>query len=135
MTLLTWSNSCSVGVRAMDEQHGILMDAMNELRLAVQRGCGREQMGKHLGGLIELVSMHFRSEEQLMQRSGYPEVEAHRAEHKRLLKLLIDSAAHAERGVNVQLTDLLCLMRDSYLEHIDGPDQRYGPWLNARGVE
>ena len=32
MTLLTWNHACSVGVKAMDDQHGILMDAMNELR-------------------------------------------------------------------------------------------------------
>lgn len=119
----------------MDEQHGILMDAMNELRLAVQRGCGREQMGEHLDRLIQLVSMHFRSEEQLMERANYPALDDHRAEHKRLLKLLRESANHAQHGINVQLTSLLCMMRNEYLEHIEGPDQGYGPWLNARGVD
>jgi len=36
----------------MDDQHGILMDAMNELRLAVVHGCGREQVSELLDRLI-----------------------------------------------------------------------------------
>ena len=48
MTLLTWNHACSVGVRAMDDQHGILMDAINELRIAVGRGCGREKASELL---------------------------------------------------------------------------------------
>ena len=51
VTLLTWNHSCTVGVRAMDDQHGILMDAMNELRQAVVHGCGREQVSELLDRL------------------------------------------------------------------------------------
>lgn len=135
MTLLAWSHSCTVGVRAMDEQHGILVDAMNELRLAVLHGCGQELLCEHLDRLIELVIMHFRSEEQLMERATYPGLDEHRASHQRLLKLLRDSSNHARHGVNVKVIPLLCRMRDGYLEHMEGPDQGYGPWLNAHGVE
>ena len=43
MALLTWNHTCSVGVRAMDDQHGVLMDAINDLRVALVRGSGRER--------------------------------------------------------------------------------------------
>jgi hypothetical protein len=38
VALLSLNHAGTVGVRAMDDQHGILMDTMNELRLAVVRG-------------------------------------------------------------------------------------------------
>ena len=43
MSLLTWNHASSVGVRALDDQHGILMDTTNELRLTLLHGGGREQ--------------------------------------------------------------------------------------------
>jgi hypothetical protein len=29
---------------------------------------------------------------------------------------------------------LLCSLRSGYIEHIEGPDRQYGPWLNEHGV-
>lgn len=135
MTVLTWTHSCSVGVRAMDEQHGILLDVLNDLRLAVLHGCGREQMSEQLEMLLKLARMHFQCEEHLMANAGYPDLDPHRMAHRRLLALLRESAHHAQYGTNVQMTPLLYAMRDGYLEHIESSDRHYGPWLNARGVE
>ena len=72
MTLLTWSHSCSVGVQAMDDQHGILMDTMNELHAALMRGCERKQLDGHLNRLAEFSHLHFVCEEQLLERNGFP---------------------------------------------------------------
>ena len=71
MTLLTWNHACSVGVRAMDDQHGILMDAINDLRLALLRGCSHEKICELLDQFIEFARMHFWSEEQLMEQAGF----------------------------------------------------------------
>ena len=134
MTLLTWNHNCTVGVKALDDQHGILMDTINDLRLALVRGCGRDQVSELLKQLIEFTRMHFASEEQLMEQSGFPGLAAHRVEHQRMLEQLLASAQHVQHGADVQMRQLLCNLRDGYIEHIGGPDQEYGPWLNERGV-
>ena len=134
MTLLTWNHACTVGVRAMDDQHGILMDTMNELRLALVHGSGREPVSALLDRLIEFTRMHFSSEEQLMEQSSFPSLPEHRAEHLRLLGLLRKAAHHLQHVVNLPMRPLLCQLRDGYLDHIEGLDQKYGPWLNQRGV-
>ena len=42
MTLLvTWTHASYVGVRAMDNEHAIMMDVMNELRMALVHGAER----------------------------------------------------------------------------------------------
>jgi len=132
VTLLTWSHARTVGVRAMDDQHGILMDTLNELRLAVVRGLGREKVSEVLDRLIEFTRMHFWSEEQLMERSGFPGLAEHRAEHHRMLARMLQSAHRVQYGEGVRMRPLLCSLRDEYLHHIEELDRQYGPWLNER---
>ena len=135
MSLLTWNHATTVGVRAMDDQHGILMDTMNELRLAAVRGSGREQVSEVLDRLIEFTRMHFWSEEQLMEQYGFPGLAEHRGEHQRMLAQILQSSHRVQHGEKMQMRPLLGFLRDSYAEHIEGMDQEYGPWLNSKGVD
>lgn len=134
MTLLTWNHACTVGVRAMDDQHGILMDTMNDLRLALMRGSCRTQVCEILDRLIEFTRMHFHSEEQLLVRTGFPGLAAHRAEHRAILEHMQQAVQGMHFGEDAPLHPLLNGLRDRFLAHIEGTDQQYGPWLNARGV-
>lgn len=134
MTLLAWNDSCTVGVQAMDDQHGILMDTMNELRLALVRGSGREQISQSLERLIEYTRMHFHSEEQLLEQQGFPGLLSHRAAHQQLLVRMRETVDRAERREDKEIHSLLYFLGGWYLEHIEEHDRQYGPWLNARGV-
>jgi hemerythrin len=118
----------------MDDQHGILMDTMNELRLAMSHGSSREQMNELLNRLIEFMRMHFWSEEQLLEQTGFPGLAEHRLEHEKLLAQVRESAHRALHNENVGMRPLLAFLRDWYLEHIEGLDQEYGAWLNERGI-
>jgi hemerythrin-like metal-binding protein len=119
----------------MDDQHGILMDTMNELRLKVVRGMGREQVSEVLDRLIEFTRMHFSSEEKLMKQYLFPGREEHCAEHQRILAQILQSAHRVQHGEQIQMRPLLCFLRESYTEHIESMDREYGPWLNERGVD
>ena len=134
MTLLTWNDSRNVGVQAMDAQHGILMDTMNELRLALLRGSGHEQINENLKRLIEYTRMHFQSEEQLLEQQGFPGLLSHRAAHQQLLLQMRETADRAERHEDKEIHSLLYFLGGWYFEHIEEHDRQYGPWLNARGV-
>jgi len=134
VTLLTWKYANMVGVRALDDQHGILMDTMNELRQAVVRGAGREQVSEVLDRLIEFTRMHFATEERLLEQTGFPALAAHRVEHQRVLAQILEAAHRAQHGEEVHMHSLLIFLRDWYVTHIGSLDQEYGPWLNDRGV-
>jgi hemerythrin-like metal-binding protein len=134
VTLLTWNHACSVGVRAMDNQHGVLMDAMNDLRLAVVHGSGRESVCELLDHFIEFMRMHFTCEERLMEKTGFPGLSEHRAIHQSIMAQILQSAHRLQYGDGVDISALLCLLKDGYIEHIAGIDQQYGQWLNDHGV-
>ncbi|MGP8173113.1 MAG: bacteriohemerythrin [Terracidiphilus sp.] len=134
MTLLTLNDTCSIGVRAMDDQHGILMDTMNELRQALARGAGREQLREVLDRLIEFTRMHFWSEEQLMEQSAFPGLAEHRSEHHGMLAQMIQSAHRVQYGEGARMRQLVDFLCNWFAEHIESLDRHYGVWLNERGV-
>jgi hemerythrin-like metal-binding protein len=134
MTLLTWSHACTVGVKAMDDQHGILMDTMNELRLTLVRGSGHQQIDAQLEQLIEFTRKHFECEEHLLEQHAFPGLQEHRAAHERLLGQIHETVSHAEQRDELEIQPLLFFLRTWYLEHIEHLDRQYGPWLNSRGV-
>jgi hemerythrin-like metal-binding protein len=118
----------------MDDQHGILMDTMNELRLAVVCGRGREQVSELLDQLIEFTRMHYWNEEQLLEQNGFPGLAEHRVAHHSLLAQMLEAAHRVQYGKGVEMNSLLCQLRDAYIEHTQSVDREYGPWLNERGV-
>lgn len=134
MTLLTWNHDCSVEIRAIDDQHGILMDTINDLRLAFMHGCGREQAGALFQRLMELTRMHFSYEEALMQEADYPGPLSHRAEHQRMCSEMLQAEHRLQNDDQFQTGHMLLALRDGFLAHIEGLDRAYAPWLNDRGI-
>ena len=134
MAPLTSIQAHPASVSAMDDQHGILMDAINELRIAVGRGCGREKASELLDQPIEYMRMHFWSEEQLMEQTRFAELGELRAEHHRMLAEILQAAHRLQYGEGFELRPLLCELHDGLLQHIDRMDQHCGPRPNQRGV-
>jgi hemerythrin-like metal-binding protein len=134
LTLLTWSHEWSVGIRAIDDQHGILMDAINELSLSLVHGGSRDQLGVLIERIVEFTRMHFSSEEQLMELTGYPGLAEHRAAHVDLLKRIRTGVHLLQHDQEVDMRSLLSGLRDGYREHISTMDRLYSPWLMKRGL-
>ena len=76
MASLIWNQACTVGVQAMDDQHGILLDALNELRMALLQGRECSTVRGMLSRTVELMRMHLESEDRLLMiRKDYIFVE------------------------------------------------------------
>ena len=134
MTVLTWNPARAVGVRAMDNQHGVLMDAMNDLRWAALQGTGHEQVSAMLDHLIEFLRMHFTSEERLMEKCGSPGVAAHQAKHQSIMAQILQSSHRFQYGDGVDISALPSLLKVGYDGPIESFDHPYGEWLNDRGI-
>src|SRR5579863_52964 len=101
--LLTWNRVSSVGVRAMDLQHGVLMDTIHEIRQAVVQGAGRERVTRELSRLVEFTRQHFLSEERLLEQMDFPALDLHREAHTRLLEKLQRLLESAKHGTGAQM--------------------------------
>ena len=134
MTLLTWSHECIVGVEAIDDQHGILMDTLNDLREMLLRGSDRRNVCLQLERLIDFTQMHFQSEEKLLLKQGFPGVKEHRTAHQHLLAKLYSALEQINHEEALHFPSLLAFLPSWYLDHVEKLDQPCGTWLNEHGV-
>ena len=134
MTSVATHRSEVVGVQAMDDQHGILLDTLNALRQQLARGNGSARLTEQMARLIEFADMHFGCEESLLRRYGFPGLEQHHAAHQRLMKEIRQTVSRADRGDDAELHRTLGFVRGQYMEHVEGLDREYSQWLNDRGV-
>jgi hemerythrin len=134
VAFLTRNYAHATGVRAMDDQHGILMDTTNKLRLALMHGANQSQMDELNNRLAEFMRMHIWSEEQLMEQTGFPGLAEHRIEHEKSMSRLSNFAHGKWRNQHPGRCRPQDLLYDWQVEHTNGLDQEYGPWMNERGI-
>ena len=133
MALLTWESKYSVGVKAIDGQHSVLFDILNELHAAMMKGQARQVTGGLLTKLLDYTRDHFTSEEQMMAATHYPGLAKHHASHEALTKQVGEFMAryeHGESHINVELLNFLSGWLTNHIQH---EDKEYGPWMNEHG--
>ena len=133
MGLAMWNRVSTVGVRAMDQQHGVLMDTLNDLRQAAAQGA-RERAAKEFGRLLEFTHQHFLSEERLLEHLGFPALGEHRESHARLMEKIQGAQERSQHGQNGEMQAAAAAIRSWFREHIEQLDVMYGEWLNERGI-
>ncbi len=130
MALITWKEAYSVGVAAIDRDHRLLLNLINQLHDAQETAQTHDMVSSVLTVLTEYVQRHFSAEEALMERGGYPHLEAHRKEHRRIesrvreMKALYDAGEYA-----VVESDMLRFFTQWLANHIVGVDTRFRPWV------
>ncbi|EME69195.1 hemerythrin-like protein [Paramagnetospirillum caucaseum] len=130
MVSIAWSEAFSVGNPLLDSDHRILFDLLVQLFDATDTGQSRDVVGSVLSALSEYAEHHFRREEAMMAASGYPGLEAHKAEHRQLEAHVRDICGRyraGERGaVDEQVVELL---KKWLTQHIQVTDKSYRPWV------
>jgi hemerythrin len=135
MASLIWNQSCTVGVQAMDDQHGILLDALNDLRVELLHGAECRTVRTMLKRVTELMKLHVESEERLLAQHGFPGLAAHRAEQQKLLGRLAQFNVRFEQRQVGAVYELVEYLRKWFTTHTGIAGQKYGPWLQKCGVQ
>ena len=134
MAFMEWSDTLSVNIKEIDEQHKKLLAMINELHEAMKTGRGKEVTEKTLGGLIAYVGTHFATEEALMEKHNYPGFLAHKGEHAKLTAQAKDIHQQFQQGKAVVNVELMNFLKSWLQNHILGTDKKYVPFLNSKGV-
>jgi hemerythrin-like metal-binding protein len=131
MALYEWKPSYSVKVRSCDAEHLKLFALINDLHQAMQAGQGAQIIDAIVADLERYTQTHFSAEEALMARTNYPDLAAHRLQHK----MFIDRVAEfRQTGLNGQSIAVLTFLNDWLTKHIMRIDKQYSDHLNAHGV-
>lgn len=127
-----WQPAFSVGHSLLDAQHKKLFELCHEAacHIADDTPAGLAKFRIILDQLADYVNEHFRSEEALLRKHGYPLLESHKEEHLNYQLKLANFLLAAALG-EVDKTSIVACLAGWWAEHILGSDQQYVSALQA----
>jgi hemerythrin len=125
---VTWQSSYSVGHADMDNQHKQILEIVNDLYTAMEKGKGNEVVKPLLDRLVRYTHTHFQAEEQVMTECGCPDLPQHKQLHDEMRRKTIGLRQHAGLVLG---PDLLRFLKDWWVNHIQDEDKKYAAYLTA----
>lgn len=131
MTFMPWSSALMLGIPTIDAQHQVLVELINTLHAELSNPIPeRTVVAEVLEGLVDYTHNHFIEEEVMFQRFGYPQTDAHTAEHSRFTAQAMDWLMRFEEGQDVDM-EALAFLKCWLVHHILEEDRAYVPFLKA----
>jgi hemerythrin-like metal-binding protein len=136
MAKMEWTTDLSVGVDLIDEQHKNWIQRFNDVSAAIEAMQGPARVAEALDFLSTYTLFHFATEEKYMDRSAYPDADAHKAKHAELRKTLADlNEEFEEEGATHILAESINSFVGNWLvNHIQEVDTKFGAFLREKGV-
>jgi hemerythrin len=124
VALVQWKAQYSVNNPEIDAQHRRLFELINDLHASMSSGARGETV-RVVEELVAYTRFHFRFEEELMERSGYEGVEAHKQVHRAMVGQVEKFRIEAGRtGASVSV-QLMSFLKNWLSKHILETDMRY----------
>ena len=124
---IVWSGDNDLGVPIIDEQHKGIVSLINSFYYCLQEGHEDEIMAPTLEMLLQYTIVHFRTEQRLMERAGYPGLHQHIRLHEALTgetrRIVQETPARQDAD------QVLRFLKDWWLGHINTEDRKYAPYL------
>jgi hemerythrin len=99
MGMYDWESRYSVGVSDMDEHHKKLFDIVSRVHEAVRGNQAEDRLDGLIGELLDYTQYHFREEETMLQRAGFPRLAEHQAQHRKFIDDLQAFRKEAKGGM------------------------------------
>ena len=85
-------------------------------------------IGKIFDELVQYTASHFSDEEALQARANYPDINNHKEVHKKLVAKVLEYGEQLKAG-KLQAADLMRFLSDWLINHIQGTDSKYVPYV------
>jgi len=129
MDFIEWSESMSVGIPLIDQDHKIIVSLINQFHQNISAEADQKVLGSTLNTLIDYTLFHFSREEQLMKACKYPSFKAHKSQHEDLAQQVTDIAQRFfEKKQDVIKEELLEFLKSWLINHILKQDMGYRPY-------
>jgi hemerythrin len=132
MAQFCWTDDLYTRNTLIDGDHRKLIGLVNAWFETMQSGPGSERLSKAMDDLIACTEEHFRREEAEMERIQYVAVLAHRAEHTRLLRQLVELKAMLDAGGRINVPAVSDFLSEWLREHILAADMKLAGALRPR---
>ncbi|BDG03900.1 bacteriohemerythrin [Anaeromyxobacter oryzae] len=133
--MIAWTPALAVGIEEIDAQHQELFRRADRF-VASLDASSRQDVGIVLSYLRLYCVTHFGAEEAWMREAGYPDYEAHKAEHDGFVEELLEMSAEHERrkGPGLQPMRVGGFIRSWLENHVSGTDRKLARFLLAQSA-
>ena len=127
---VVWDDAYSVGFAPIDDQHKVLVAMTNQLfedskkRVATADVAFLQTVQK----AVEYAQTHFTAEENYMSQVSYPNLAAHKEQHRQFELQIAGSLKEFEKGGTAPI-ELVRFLKNWLLGHIAQSDKQYAPFL------
>ena len=132
--IVSWSDSLSVGIEFLDNQHKHLIKLTNELyRAYIHGGNSLDTVFKDtMRRVADYVRLHFATEQKLFNLINYPESVEHKKEHDILVYKVIKTLKEYEADKDFVPLDFVQFLKDWIVDHVAKSDQMYGVFYRKK---
>ncbi|WP_461256693.1 bacteriohemerythrin [Treponema sp. R80B11-R83G3] len=128
---VAWSNTYSMGVKLIDDQHKGLIDFVNDL---FNHASGNENEERTYFALViqqavQYIKEHFKAEEKLMIGTKFPGYAGHKKVHDEFTLTVVKSVKDFESGKRLVLEKFAYFLKDWVLTHIAVMDRQYADYF------
>ncbi|MDR0457280.1 MAG: bacteriohemerythrin [Treponema sp.] len=125
--LVTWSNTFSVGIKLIDDQHKILLNIVNDMfnHVVGDEEAERVYFREIIQKAVNYVKIHFSTEEKIILNTRFSGYAEHKKEHEAFILAIVDKVRDFEAGKRLTLTEFTRFLREWILTHIAIMDKQY----------
>jgi len=126
-----WSNTYSMGVKLVDDQHKGLLDFVNDLfnHATGDEHEEREYFKSVIQQAVKYIKEHFRTEEKLMTATKFPGYMEHKKVHDEFTLTVLKSVKEFEAGKRLVLEKFAYFLKDWVLTHVAVMDVKYAEYF------
>jgi hemerythrin-like metal-binding protein len=125
-----WSDALSVGVKAIDDEHKVLLSVFNDL-VGISEKSSPRLGAAALKELFAYTRYHFGHEEELMEKFDYGDIDKHRQEHLDFAAQVVRFESDAATGA-MSYEAISDFIRTWIVRHVMVSDKALGRFLASR---
>ena len=135
MEMIKWTESLSVKINSIDEQHKKLIDLINSFYENINHGSQKERMLELIKSLKEYTVFHFSTEEKYMKQTNYPDFISHKQEHDKFVSKVLDFEERYKSGKLLLSIEVTNFIKEWVCNHIMVTDEKYSKYFIRNGIK
>ncbi len=135
MKMITWTDSLSVGIIEIDEQHKKLFTLLNKASEMVQNNKPKEHLISSIKDIISFTQIHFSTEEKMFKVCKYTHAKKHMEEHQKMISKATSFLSEYSNNKILITETTMSFFMDWIINHITSCDLTYSKPLKAAGYK
>ena len=129
---IAWKPFYTVSDPSLDAEHKQIIESINELYAALDAENAIAATRRTMDKMVQYTRTHFAHEEKILTEADYPDLQAHKKLHDDMRRRTIALRSHLDL---MTARDVLVMLKDWWLGHIQGEDKKYAAYLQAVAVK